>query len=78
MIVDFFIKMLNGLISLIPDFSSFNWLSYSLDKLFEYLSIANYYIPVTELFALIGVFLAYYSARGVFFIIKWVASRLVI
>lgn len=79
MIIDFFIKMFNKLIALLPDFSSIDFTGgYSLNPFFNALNVANYYIPVTEIFVLIEIVLGFFTARLCFGIIKWLASRIVV
>lgn len=79
MITDFFISLLNSVVSLVPSFD-FSFLPYSdsintISNLFKNL---NYYFPVAEMFFIINLVLAFYSFRLVYRIILWLASRIVI
>lgn len=77
MIVDFFIQLFNDIISLLPGID-LKWLEYGYSSLIDHLCTVNYYFPVKELFFFIELVAAFYSARLLFGIIKWLASRIVV
>lgn len=78
-ITDALLSILKGIISLFPSFD-FSFLPYSdvLNNFSNFLKTLNYYLPISEIFFIINLVLAFYSFRLIYRVFLWIASRFVI
>lgn len=75
MITDFFITLICGLVELLPGFTV-NFSLYSVSAFINALNVANYYLPIQEIFVFASLVFGFYVFRLGFKIVLWLISRI--
>lgn len=75
-ILDLFMDLVLGMISLVPSFSIAQQQLGSFEGLIELFAYSSYFIPYSTLFICLGIGIAFYSAKFAMSVINWIIGKI--